>query len=191
MGALYPRGKIPFAETGDDEQGAEKLAAAVNIDGYVIFLKAAAMEGKGKVPFGAAFVITDLTAQLLQGIQQRRHGTSAHLLRGIHVVYAMGKAQIGCEKTGGSSGAAHILSGFSAGNPAAFSADPDGPALFVGEGSETQILNAFQEVSGIVGKKRSPQHGSSFCQGGKQQSPVCDAFGAGNRHCEGGAFRGD
>jgi hypothetical protein len=52
-------------------------------------------------------------------------------------------------------------------------------------GLKTQVLDAFEEVPGVVREESSPESGDPFRQGGQQQGPVGDALGAGDSHLQG------
>ena len=143
MGTFDTSGKILFAQAGGNQQGALELAAAVNIDGDMVFLETVAAQCEGKMAFPASGAGNHLTAQFLQGIQQRGHGTPAHLFRGVHMVYALGKSQKGSEKAGCRSRAAHILGRFRERDESALSLNGDLAAGFILRYLEPQILNAF------------------------------------------------
>ena len=80
-------GEILLRQAGGNQQRAEKLAAAVNVYGDFVRSKAAAVECEGKIS-GVFRVVFDPASKLLQRVQQRGHGPSAHLLRSIHVIDA-------------------------------------------------------------------------------------------------------
>ena len=65
MGSLYVRRKVPFTQTGHDEQRAQKLAAAVNIDGDLLFAETVAAQDKRKMPL--LRIVKDPTTQFFQG----------------------------------------------------------------------------------------------------------------------------
>ncbi len=82
------------------------------------------------------------------------------------------------------SGAAHVLAGFGEGDRAPRPFDRDRPGPFVHGGLESQILDAFQEMLGVIGEEDAPQSGSPPGQGGQQKGPVGDALGAGDAYCQ-------
>ncbi len=111
-------------------------------------------------------------------MKQRGHGTSAHLFGSIHMVYAFGKPQKSSQKACRSSGAAHIQAGLGPGNYAAQTSDSNPAGGLVYLCLKSQILYTFQKMSGIVGKKHTPQGGNALCQCGKQERTVRDALRA-------------
>ena len=68
VGAFYTGGKIAAAEAGDNKQGAQKLAAAVDIDTDCIFPEAMCFQGKREMSLCAFRAVYHFAAQFLQGI---------------------------------------------------------------------------------------------------------------------------
>ena len=89
---LDPDVHILRAQAGRDEQSAEELAAVLDLHGDIRFAKAAAPKGKGEMPLLS--LTGDFAAQILQGGQQRGHGTPAHLGGGVQMVDAPGYPQV-------------------------------------------------------------------------------------------------
>ena len=88
------------------------------------------------------------------------------------------------QKACGGSGAAHMLAGLRKGDRAPCPFDRDCPGSFVHSRLESQILDAFQEMPGVVGEEDAPQGGSPLSQRGQQQGTVGDALGAGDAYCQ-------
>lgn len=69
----------------------------------------------------------------------------------------MGKTQESRQETGSSAGAAYILTGLLKRYGTSQSVDFDYMCFFIYFRSKSQILNAFQKMSGVIGKKRPPR----------------------------------